>query len=874
MSVWLTGEITESNVNIPNNTSYVTVKLYANWNAGTWANDNPSGKIIIDGTEYPFTANFNTGQSSSGSQLLITKSKTVTHNTDGSKTVNCSATFAGNGDYTVTWSDSEDLTDIPRAASITSFPGFAVNGNVRVNISNPGGLTTKLVFKTNSIIVKTISGIYSGAVDTTISPATLYGAAANPALNTVPVAVELSTWSGSTQIGSTDTASATATLTKSITSFPGFNIGEDTIVNVNNPNGVSVKLIFKVNGVTVKTIQSTYNGKVTTTISPATMYQALSNANVSSFGISVEMTTWSGSTKLGSTQTASTTATLNASFDSFLAFFIGSGTSVSVTNPQGLGIVITFKVPSGTVVGELTGIIAGNKAVTLDPTLLYAAIPSLKTVTVTATLKVMSGSTQLGPSLTKTAIATVAAGSSDPTFSAANFSYADVDSAIFALTQNNQIIIKDYSDIRITINTPASGKNSATIVSYKVTCGTKTSTVTAGTTIINLLNVDGNVITILVTDSRGFTVSVSKTISSANYKVLTPISISKVVAARANMVDAETSLSINAKVHLLNFGSIPNSIQELYYEYKLTSSGTWLTGATALSKSVDGSGNLSIIDKAISGHTNGSLGFDTGKNYNIRVTIRDRLTTYQVSVLLIGDPLMDWGVDFPSGLAPSPYLGVGMMSTVKKGVQSRDGYYDVYGRELFVAKQVTAAQLENFTLTPGLYYVMEAIDGLSDGSTAHYVEILGGYNNSTDFVIQRAWRFGSGLYSGIWIRQSGSGNAWTVPWTRILAPPTAWIEPTLLNGWENYGGSFETAAYMRDELGFVHLRGLVRNGTIGASTPIFTEASGYRPAKIEAFVGWSSGAAAYMQVSSAGNVVVVSGNNAYVSLSGIIHKAV
>jgi hypothetical protein len=55
-----------------------------------------------------------------------------------------------------------------------------------------------------------------------------------------------------------------------------------------------------------------------------------------------------------------------------------------------------------------------------------------------------------------------------------------------------------------------------------------------------------------------------------------------------------------------------------------------------------------------------------------------------------------------------------------------------------------------------------------------------------------------------------------------------WIAPTLLNGWVNYGGDTEPAGYMKDEFGFVYLKGLVKGGALG--TTMFILPKGYRPA--------------------------------------------
>jgi hypothetical protein len=55
-----------------------------------------------------------------------------------------------------------------------------------------------------------------------------------------------------------------------------------------------------------------------------------------------------------------------------------------------------------------------------------------------------------------------------------------------------------------------------------------------------------------------------------------------------------------------------------------------------------------------------------------------------------------------------------------------------------------------------------------------------------------------------------------------------WIAPTLLNGWVNYGGVYEPAGYTKKN-GFGFIRGLVKDGTPGWTTPIFTLPSTHYP---------------------------------------------
>ena len=57
----------------------------------------------------------------------------------------------------------------------------------------------------------------------------------------------------------------------------------------------------------------------------------------------------------------------------------------------------------------------------------------------------------------------------------------------------------------------------------------------------------------------------------------------------------------------------------------------------------------------------------------------------------------------------------------------------------------------------------------------------------------------------------------------------AWITPTLLNGWVNNGEFNESVGYMKDNFGFVHIKGFVTPGLFDVS--IFTLPVGYRPSK-------------------------------------------
>ena len=55
----------------------------------------------------------------------------------------------------------------------------------------------------------------------------------------------------------------------------------------------------------------------------------------------------------------------------------------------------------------------------------------------------------------------------------------------------------------------------------------------------------------------------------------------------------------------------------------------------------------------------------------------------------------------------------------------------------------------------------------------------------------------------------------------------AWTAVTFTNGWVDYGLGWQSAAYRKRRDGNVEMRGLVKNGTMGAA--MFTLPVGYRP---------------------------------------------
>jgi hypothetical protein len=103
-------------------------------------------------------------------------------------------------------------------------------------------------------------------------------------------------------------------------------------------------------------------------------------------------------------------------------------------------------------------------------------------------------------------------------------------------------------------------------------------------------------------------------------------------------------------------------------------------------------------------------------------------------------------------------------------------------------------------------------------------------------------------------------------------PDSDWIVPTLLNSWVNYDPTFNEAGYYKDANGFVHLRGMVKNG----SSTIFTLPSGYRVkagSRIWLMTTQGNSGLGRVDIYPNGNVLYISGGNGWLSLDGLIFKA-
>ena len=163
---------------------------------------------------------------------------------------------------------------------------------------------------------------------------------------------------------------------------------------------------------------------------------------------------------------------------------------------------------------------------------------SVKSFTATIELVTKSGSTQIGSASTCTCTIRTSQANSGPSLS--GFTFADSYSTTTAITDNNQVLIQDYSRLTVTPGT-ATARNGASIVSYSAVCSGVTKSNTTGAALsLGTIGTSGTRdITLTVTDSRGYTASVTQSVTVVPYS---KPRVSSVSLRRTNDIETEMQL--------------------------------------------------------------------------------------------------------------------------------------------------------------------------------------------------------------------------------------------------------------------------------------------------------------------------------------------
>ena len=263
-----------------------------------------------------------------------------------------------------------------------------------------------------------------------------------------------------------------------------------------------------------------------------------------------------------------------------------------------------------------------------------------KTVNIGAVIETWNGSTKIGESIEL--INTCFITDCEPTIESVN--YLDTSEKAISVTGDNQKIVRNFSNLRINLNNLKSLKG-AILIKCQVTINgiTKDFSNISGNSIetvsldFGAIDTSTNIDAVIVlTDSRGYTVTKNITINILNYINL---SINATIK-RTQPTTGEVDIVFSGNYFNGSFGDTNNTLTLNWY-YREKGESDWITGGTLnplINNNTYSNGSSAI-----------SLGkiFDYQKSYEFYLIVTDRLTTLQPTfVVTKGIPTFNWGENF------------------------------------------------------------------------------------------------------------------------------------------------------------------------------------------------------------------------------------
>lgn len=229
--------ITQNSQNIANNKSNITARVQVTTTGESYNEYSKPGTCTINGTSYDFSHNI----PYQATTTIFEKTLDVEHDSNGEKTVHASFSFqTGISAGTITGSTSKKLTTIPRTSEVSlSKKNFNIGETITIYTNRKSAsFTHTAVIKFNGQTVRTQTGI-----DASYSWNTNELFAKIPNQNQANGTVELTTYSGSTRIG-TSTVDFTGYVVNSDPVFNNFDC-EDTNTVTKTLTGSNQKYIRK-----------------------------------------------------------------------------------------------------------------------------------------------------------------------------------------------------------------------------------------------------------------------------------------------------------------------------------------------------------------------------------------------------------------------------------------------------------------------------------------------------------------------------------------------------------------------------------------------------------------------------------------------------
>ncbi|MDR1364040.1 MAG: DUF859 family phage minor structural protein [Oscillospiraceae bacterium] len=207
--------------------------------------------------------------------------------------------------------------------------------------------------------------------------------------------------------------------------------------------------------------------------------------------------------------------------------------------------------------------------------------------------------------------------SANPSFSSSQLSYYDNNSNITNITENNQLIVQNQSQLYINF-TSATAVNSTSISSYQLNFnGSTYSYSSSGTKNLGTINSSSNLtLSVKAIDSRGNSTTISKTVTCIAWQA--PQTTYQI--ARVNNFETATNILVSTTISSVNS---KNSLQLLQYRTKPSTTSTW-------SDWIDIQNNIKT-----------QANFDNTKAFNFQIQVQDKFATSTFSFNLnAGQPII------------------------------------------------------------------------------------------------------------------------------------------------------------------------------------------------------------------------------------------
>lgn len=219
-----------------------------------------------------------------------------------------------------------------------------------------------------------------------------------------------------------------------------------------------------------------------------------------------------------------------------------------------------------------------------------------------------------------------------PIFS--DFTFSDNNPLTYELTGNRAVLVKGYSNIRMTVGNQikAIARKGASIKKYSFVNGEQSKDYVLGNypAFADLNNIKDRNLTVWAIDTRDESTKVEKIATEwVDYKDIEKVSF--IVERKDGGTSSQVTLKLEGKIWDGNFGVVENKIKSAIYKYKKTDSSEWIDGTTKLN--VIKNGNNYSLEQDIVGDLSAE-GFDQEESYDIYIEISDELSTISDTITL------------------------------------------------------------------------------------------------------------------------------------------------------------------------------------------------------------------------------------------------